>query len=268
MYFNLEQVLDHIERNLKQGRGFSMCRMGDGALKFLRMAYHDTAYKGIKKLIQQGVPPEKLQEVSDALVYGANYANYISTFEVYYNGWTWNRDFSPGTTQLITEWKLWYTRMGILNENYIHPELGWMLFLNEKRNIFKILPDGTKICCITNFPQVAEKLKKKNYDAIGIEIPGEHSGTKHWEQKDNTVEKIKKAIIDRYKVFFVGAGEIGRGYYLPLIHNNNCIGLDVGNSFGSWNDGWLPPRLRGVCNVNDDLTFTLTKKGAQFRRYF
>lgn len=268
MYFNLAQVLDHIERNFNQSKGFSMCRMGDGALKFLRLAYNKAPHKGIKKLIQQGVPPENLQEASDALVYGANFANYISSFEVYYNGSTWHRDFSSGTAQLIREWRTWYLRSGIINENYIHPELGWMMFLDEERNVFSILPEGTKICCVTNTPTVAKKLKERNYDAIGIEIPGEHSGTKHWEQKNKTVDKIKKAIEDDYRVFFIGAGEIGRGYYLPLVHERDCIGLDMGNVFGSWNNGWLPPRLRGVCNVNEDLTFKLTKKGAQFREHF
>lgn len=268
MFFKLNQILDHVERNIKQGKGFSMCRMGDGALKFLRLGASGNPMQGINKLKQQGVPPENLKEACDALVYGANIANYISTFEVYYNGYTWHRDFSVGTTKLIREWKMWYTRMGIINENYIHPELGWMMFLNEKRNMFSILPEGTKICCVTNFPKVAGKLKTKGYDAIGIGIPGEHSGTKHWEQKNKTVDAIKKAIQDDFKIFFIGAGEIGRGYYLPLVHENHCIGLDMGNVFGSWNNGWLPRRLRGVCKANKDLTFSLTKKGARFREHF
>lgn len=262
MLYKLQHILDDIKFHLEKELPFSMCRLGDGDIKMMANLLKGEAPE--EKFKQQGIPTGKIPEILNLYKETANSANYVSSFDMYFNDEIWNRPLSPGTMSKIKKWKDYYAKVGITNENYCSPEIGFLFFLNESNNLFSILKER-RIGLITSFPNVSFKLNSAGYNTHPIIIPP-LSG-KHYEKYETIKEKIKSTI-DKFDIFLVGGGTLGRGYS-QCIKQNGKVAIDIGQVFDAWDNGKMPPRLRTCLSLfPDGLTFKISKPNQKYRQYF
>jgi len=261
MLYNLNHILKDIEYHLNNKKPFSLVRLGDGDIKLLHSACQGIVHND--KFRRQGIPGSDLNIVIQIYRKSCNNANYISSFDVYFDGNFWSRKSSSGTRKKLESWKKIYKKIGIQNQSYCNPEIGFLLFLRSKYNLFNLIKDK-KICLITCFKSIELKLRKLNYDVNTILIPKIYSN--HYSKyKPNKL--LIKSSIEKNDIFLIGAGGLGKGYS-KVIKRNGGIAIDIGQVFNSWAGSVIPPRISKYMKLNEkDLTFRFTKIGEKFREW-
>lgn len=262
MLYTVNYILSDIEKHLKSEKPFSLVRVGDGDLKLL-----DSLVKGNinkVKFNRSGIPENKLRWLLRIYRRSCNNANYTSSFEMYYSDKFWVRKFSPGTKNKVQNWKELYNRVGITNNNYCNPEIGFLLFLRNEKNLLDVIKDK-KICLITCFSKPEQILKNKGFDVRTILIPKIGSG--HYSKYKEIVSEIK-GVIPKVDIFLIGAGALGKGYAL-VIKNSGGIAIDIGQVMNVWNGTRVPNRFKGVLSKSrKHLTFSLTNNSQKYREFF
>lgn len=262
MLYNLSHILNDIKFHIENQLPFSMCRLGDGDIKLIANMLQGEAPK--EKFKQQGIPTNKIAEILELYKEASNEANYVSSFDMYFTGELWHRPLSTGTRKRIKKWKDYYNKIGITNENYCSPEIGFFFFLHGEDNLFSILKDR-RICLITSFSNIDVKINTAGFNSFSILIPPLSSN--HYEEYENIKKKIKSKV-DNFDVCLVGAGTLGRGYS-QFIKQNGKVAIDIGQVFNAWNNRKIPQRLKSYLTVHSNgLTFKLTKANRQYRQYF
>jgi hypothetical protein len=262
MLHTLDQILDDIKLHINEKLPFSLVRIGDGDLKLLACLIQGEINE--QKFKRSGVPHEKAEWVLNLYRQSCNSANYTSSFEMYYTDRFWNRAFSKGTRQKVKSWRKIYKQAGIYNKNFCNPEIGYLLFLNESRNLLTVLKDR-KVCLITSHPKAAKKLNKvAKIFTTAIEIPDINRG--HYKVYKNTLTEIENRIKD-VDVFFISAGLLGKGYS-NKIKQCGGVAVDIGQVINTWNGRRVAKRFVGILKPDDQrLLFELTKKASQYRKY-
>jgi len=261
MLYNLNYILHDIETCINNKKPFSISRLGDGDLKLLTVA--SNGHFNRWKFNQQGIPVSEHEFVCKLYKESCNNANYVSSFDMYFDGTIWRRPLSRGMRKKIQFWKRLYRKVGIKNENYCSPEIGFLFFLNEPRNLFSILANK-RICLITCFPRVEGKINGLGYNCTTFLIPGRNEH--HYKVYYTNIEKLSK-IATSFDAFLVGAGTLGRGYS-NCIKANGGVAIDIGQVFDSWADFGLPKRLKRFLIRTPNLTFRLQDNAKQFRKFF
>lgn len=260
MLYNLSHILNDIENCISQKKSFSIARLGDGDLKLLTVASNGHFNKW--KFAQQGIPTSEHAFVCNLYKESCNNANYVSSFDMYFDGTLWRRPLSRGMRKKIQLWKRLYHKIGIKNQNYCSPEIGFLFFLNEPRNLFSIL-QNKRICLITCFSTVEGKLSGLGYNCTTFLIPGRNEN--HYKFYSRNLSQLSK-IATSFDAFLVGGGALGRGYS-NCIKMNGGIAIDIGQVFDSWAGFANPKRLKRFIIKNGDLTFRLSSNAKQFRKY-
>jgi hypothetical protein len=261
MLYNLEYILNDIETSILQKKPFSIARLGDGDLKLLVSVQANLPNPW--KFKQQGIPLQQAGWIRNIYRNSCNNANYVSSFDLYFDGSMWPRPMSSGMRKKIRGWKQIYINNGIVNENHCSPEIGFLFFLDEPRNLFSILKDK-RICLITCFNNVEMKLKNLGYNVNSLIIPGRN------QNQFRMYHKNIKRIIRRtknYDVFLVGAGSLGRGYS-NCIKNHGGIAIDIGQVFDAWAGCLVAKRIKKFVRMTNSLTFQLTSNSISFRKNF
>jgi hypothetical protein len=261
MLYNLEHILNDIEVSINNKKPFSIARLGDGDLKLLMAAVRGKAIPW--KFHQQGIPLSETTWICNLYKESCNNANYVSSFDMYFDNTMWKRPLSKGMRRKMILWKDVYKRVGIVNHNYCSPEIGFLFFLNEQRNLFSILK-GKKICLITCFSNVAGKLTGLGYNICSILVPGRNE--KHYSSYNKNVQIIAN-VTKEFDVFLVGAGSLGRGYS-NYIKKNGGVAIDIGQVFDCWEGFGLPKRVKRFLIKRKNMTFDLNSNTKHFRKFF
>lgn len=265
--YTSNEILDEIESAILNKRGFYFCRFGDGTYKVLNTILNNKLDRGYNKYNQQGFTQGDHKEIFRKLVESANYANYISTFKPHYYGILWKKiGLSKGTNNLIKNCETFHEKIGIKNKKFIHPELAFTLLQKNKRNLFSIIDKNHKICFIYNKIGISTLFSiETGHECSEIVIPSINSGNLHWENKDRIMNEINMNIDNGFTIFLLGAGDLGKAYYMPLIKSRGAVAIDAGNVLRVWTDKYyFPPRLKHVLKYKNDFTFELTEYGKRF----
>lgn len=258
MIYNCSHILQDIKNSVENKIPFSIVRLGDGDIKLLVSALKGDTNN--PKFRQQGIPPGTANEILDIYKHSCNTANYISSFDIYFSDDFWYRNLSPGTRNRMAKWKGIYQNVGIENESYCNPEVGFFFFLNQDFSLFNILK-GKEICLITCYPVVEKRLKKIGISSRVLQIPGRYSN--HYSRFQQIKRDLKKQI-DSVDIFLIGAGALGRGYSYA-IKRKGGIAIDIGQVFDAWTFFSLPDRLKGILTINKtNLNFSFTNKYKKF----
>lgn len=250
-------IIQHIDKQ----EPFSLIRIGDGDLKFIRckiildeMGYKDN--EGIKlpdcvwKGYQQGVTIDKFNYVWDMYRDTSNRANYISSFDLY------KKRKKGATKNLLNQWKNYYKALGVTNNSYCDPDIGFLLFDNKR--IFKyIKKNNKKMCIVTSLNDNFEIFRKAGYNLSIVKIPPGNkvrnkSGRKsfiknipkeqwHINKHQETIEKIKQET-KKSDVFFIAGGMLGRAY-TDTVKECGKVGIDIGKMVNYWSTGRIPSRF-------------------------
>jgi len=262
MLYKLNHILADINDHVKSKKPFSIVRIGDGDLKLLDALVLGRMNK--QKFDRSGIPHNKVDWVLQLYRESCNFANYTSSFEMYYTDQFWHRKFSDGTKSKVMDWKRIYKKVGITNTNFCNPEIGHLLFLDQKNNLLKIMEEK-RICLITCYGRVGKFLLKCGVEkADTIKIPA--IGRGHYNQYNSVKEKISERIED-FDMFLISAGALGKGYAL-CIKNLGGIAIDVGQVINFWAGRPIAGRFRGVLGKGKRPgTFEIRKRLQQYRKF-
>jgi len=262
MIYKLEEILNDIKFHLDKNLPFSLTRFGDGDIKLVRSILKRSP--SFKKMSRSGIPMQKTEQILKIYKMSLNNSNYIPNFDVYFSDDFWSRSFSRGTEKRVRDWEDVYKEIGIINKNYCNPEIGFLLFLNEKNNLLDIIKDKT-VCLVTSRKEVKVKFDRMKIKNKIILIPGKNSN--HYSK----FKTIKKNIINHSKtcdIFLIGAGVLGKAY-TNLVKKNGKMGIDIGQVFETWGTNSMPIRNKGRIKLigKKNLRFELTNKTRKFKKF-
>ena len=258
MLYNVIHIKNDIVNHIKEKRPFSLVRIGDGDLKLIGSLIKNQSNEA--KFQRSGIPNEKGKFILNIYKNACNNSNYTSSFEMYYTNEFWYRHFSKGTQKKIVNWKKMYKRVGIVNENYCNPEIGYLLFLSYV-NLLNDLKEK-RICLITCFPGIDKMLKSNGYDAFTIIIPGVNQN--HFSKYNEIINKIKRVVNDT-DIFLIGGGVLGRGY-CDIVKENGGVAVDIGQVMNTWKNKIIPPRFKNIL-ISEGLLFNLSKPAQKYKDY-
>jgi hypothetical protein len=267
MFFKLNHILNDIELHIQKEIPFSIVRLGDGDLQILNELNTGNFSSVRSKRESYNVTNSK--ELLNTYITSCNNANYLSGYDMYLNSEFWRSCNPPSIISkdcisLILNWKNFYLSLGITNNNFCSPELGWQLFLRRKKhkNLLNIL-SNRKVVLITCFPKASTILKNSGVDVSVISIPGRFGN--HY-SKINFVKQQIKGLIKNRRIFLIGAGAWGRGYS-NYIKQLGGVAIDIGKVCDMWaGKKWIPQYRPYV--ISNGIIFQITKSGSQYLKFF
>ena len=155
--------------------------------------------------------------------------------------------------------------MGITNDHFCSPEIGFLFFIQDiKNNLFNLMKDR-KVCIITCRKNVTKRLQRENIDASTFLIPAVGKG--HYNVFGTRVQQLQEYVRDkRYDLYLISAGALGKGYSYH-IKTSGGISVDIGQVDKFWVNGKIAARFKGILMKADPYTFKFTKKGEKFRKF-
>jgi len=172
---------------------------------------------------------------------------------------------SGKTDKRLRMWRELYDIAEFNNIKYCNPEINFLLCLKlgNQRNLLNLM-NKRKVCFITARPNVIKKLNE--YDIDIIEIVGHFQDHYNNSFKD-TIKKIENHI-NKYDMFLVSAGELGR-IYTGLIKQLGGVAIDMGFIAEYWDKGEIPDRLTMFLqkNYNNILEFKLTEHSEKYKGF-
>jgi hypothetical protein len=269
MIYNINDILNKLDKCIKYKLPFSHIRFGDGGIKYIHsLLYNDLEQLGII-VKKEGLPRHNLVEILELWGYYARRADFIDTPEVYYNGEFWPRIKKPGkpinkdTDNKMRDWRDLYERAEFDNENYCNPESNCLMIIDipGKKNLFDVMK-GRKICCITARPDI----KTLFPEMYIVKIVRQYEN-----QYKNSFKKIVDIIkhtASNYDFWLVAAGELGR-IYSGMIKEFGGRCLDIGFVIEFWLEGYIHPRFHLFLNkaIDNRFKLLLTDEGKKYERY-
>ena len=268
-----QEILKDLNDCIINKKPFSLLRYGDGGLKFIHSVLYNDRDQLFDILKKEGIPLNYIVEVFELWGYYTRRANYIDTPEVYFTSKFWPRlksshkPMNKKTREKLIKWKELYYNAEFDNVNFCNPEINFLSILNKRnyQTILDIIKDR-KVCCITTFPEVKERLLEFGYNIDTIKIVGHYEN--HYKNSfEEVVNKIKETAND-YDLFLVAAGELGR-IYSGIIKEEGGRTFDIGFVVEYWLHSEIPIRLQPflqVCNSNP-LMLELTRRAFKYNSF-
>ena len=248
-----QEILKDLNDCIINKKPFSLLRYGDGGLKFIHSVLYNDRDQLFDILKKEGIPLNYIVEIFELWGYYTRRANYIDTPEVYFTNKFWPRikssckPMNKKTREKLIQWKELYYNAEFDNVNFCNPEVNFLSILNKRnyQTILDIIKDR-KVCCITTFPEVKERLLEFGYNIDTIKIVG-HYENQYKNSFEEVVNKIKETAND-YDLFLVAAGELGR-IYSGVIKEEGGRTFDIGFAIEYWLTTDIPERLKPFLQV-------------------
>lgn len=266
--FKTCEILKKLDLCIRNRKPFSVIRFGDGGIKLIDAILHSDIEQINIIVRKEGLSAIELINIFELWGYYARRADFIDSPQVYFNGKFWPRMRSTekrikrGTENKLKNWESLYYSAEFDNSNYCNPELNYLMItrIKDQNNLLDIMKNR-KICIITTFPEVREKLLDYNIDAL--KIVGQYQ-----DQYNNSYKYITERIkteSSKYDIWLVAAGELGR-IYSGMIKEYGGRAIDIGFVVEFWLGGDIHPRLHPflVRNENNPLELELTTKGKEY----
>ena len=272
--YKIGEILGKLENCIAHNLPFSHIRFGDGGLKYMDSIINKDLDQLNIIVKKEGIPIDSVVEILELWAYYARRADFIDSPQVYFDGKFWPRLKTPtkginaATKLKLLNWKDYYYRSEIDNEEYCNPESNYLMVLRLKKNKKNLLDmmKGRKVCIITAKPGIKNTLRKFGYDIDTLHIAGQYQN--QYESSFNTMVNEIRLNAKKYDFWLVAAGELGR-IYSGLIKENGGRCIDIGFVIEFWLGFELHPRLEDFMKRSKDnyLEAKLHKRGLQFRRY-
>jgi len=267
--YKVEEILDELEDCIINKKPFSLIRMGDGGIKFMDCVLRNQNQERLLNILEkEGIPPKMIYPLFYLWGKYAREANFIDSPEVYFTNQFWPRFKRPEIIPIIRDWKRIYNDSEFLTENtrYCNPEVNFLMLLKRKgkKTLINLIA-GKKICCVTNHTNTVKVLRKVA-DVKMIKIVGFHQ--RHYDECYKKITKKIKRTANKYDLWLMGAGEIGR-IYSGLIKQYGGRALDIGSVFDCWLDADIPKRLKGFVYKTSkySLDFRLLPEARKYQKF-
>ena len=221
--------------------------------------------------ITQGIPENKINELLDVLRNSANTCDYVSSMGAWLTEEYFEKDIKP--TSIYRQWEKIYKDFGVTNTNYCNPDIGYLIFLEGKYNLWNIIRDK-RICVLTSKEIVVDDMRKSGITCDFISIPPQTTrleykkdmekplcGYWYWDEYKKITAFLKKYHTD-YDIFLIGAGYLGKGIS-AYIKELGGITFDVGQVMNTW-AGEGMSRMTDWMEQTDGFSFKLTENGKKY----
>jgi len=285
--YKVKEILEEIECAILNKKPFSLIRIGDGGVDFLRSVLTNNIERLLVILGKEGIPHTKIYSIFYLFGKYCSQANFIDYPDIYHTKEFWPRFKKPKATLITKDWrntyndikiynnekfflmKQWkdiYNDAEIYNDQYCNPEFNFLSLLkgiNEK-NLIDIIRNKT-VYCITNFIETKPLLQTVCNVKI-IRIVG--TGKNLYKRNYKDVTKFIKKNANKCDLWFVGAGEIGR-IFSGMIKQHGGRTIDIGSVFDCWSGRKIPKRLeKFIFRISENsLEFRLTENGKKYGKY-
>ena len=269
--YKVDEILEELDDAIKNRKPWSIIRLGDGGIKLIEGVLRNQNQKRLLDISdKEGIPMNKMYSVFYLWGKYARETNFIDSCDVYFNDEFWPRSINAPMIPLVRNWKKLYNDSEFITKKtrYCNPEVNFLMLLKGrykgKGNLIDIIR-GKKICCITNYPKAVEVLKKIA-EVEMIKIVGFNQD--HYKNCYKEVTKKIKRTANKYDLWFVGAGELGR-IYSGLIKQCGGRAIDMGSTFDCWAGAGIPNRLKGYIRKISkySIGFRLTKEGKKYKKF-
>ena len=272
--YKIGDIFTKLENCIDNNLPFSHIRFGDGGLKYM----HSIINKDLDQLNvivkKEGIPMDSVVEILELWGYYGRRADFIDSPQVYFDGKFWPRlktpirGINPATKLKLLNWKDYYHRSEIDNEEYCNPESNYLMILRfrkNKKNLLDVMK-GRKVCIITAKPGIKNTLRKFGYNVDVAYIAGQYQN--QYKTSFDIMVKEIRANAKKYDFWLVAAGELGR-IYSGLIKENGGRCLDIGFVIEFWLGSKIHPRLEDFMKRSKDnyLEAKLHNRGLEFGRY-
>lgn len=271
--FKVGEILKDLESHIKERTPFSLIRFGDGGIKFIHAILNGDQKQLQQIILKEGLPTLKILEIFELWGYYARQANYIDTPEVYFTDEFWPRlkgshkAMSKKTIEKLRLWRDLYSCAEFDNENFCNPEINFLFILNinRRRNLLDVMKNK-KICCITTFPKIKDKLLEYGYNIDVVKIVGQY-GNHYKNSFDEVIKKIKETA-NNYDFWVVAAGELGR-IYSGIIKEEGGRAIDIGFVIEYWLYSEIPVRLTPFLDIYsiNPLMLKLKRKALKYKKF-
>ena len=265
--YKSEVIYNEIKDCLENNLPFAICRMGNAEISTI-------AGRGLSHMrsITQGIPESNIIELLDLLKHSANNCNYVSSM----GAWLTEEFFEKNIKKdsIYRQWESIYKEFGITNTQYCNPDIGYLIFLEGKLNLWNLIKDK-RICLITSKYSAWEKMYKQGISCSILQVTPQTvrqeykkdmkiplCGRWHWEEYEKMKKCINVYMDDGYDIFLIGAGYLGKGYS-EYIKSIGGISFDVGKVMDTWNGEGMG-RMVDWMEESNDFSFKLTEKGKQY----
>ena len=194
---------------------------------------------------------------------------------MYFDGFFWPRikrtnhaPISKGTYYLLNHWKKMYELIGITNENYCNPEFNYLCCIkrdDETSTLIDVI-EKKKVAFITACPKAVKFLNSRKLKVDLFRIVKQYEG--HYEKSFHKMIEIIKNKAQKYDIWLVSAGELGR-IYSGVIKEMGGRSVDMGFMAEVWAGGTLNQRLRNYVSIDSKnrLYLKIQLEGRQFLKY-
>jgi len=239
--YETNEILKDLNLHITKKLPFSTIRFGDACFgivsKFLCPEVITkgkwSGKRGLKFsnsiLGQLGIPSKKRIDVIKQLIYLANDANYIDSYDAFSS-----LNTKKGVGIIGKKWKEIHEKAGITNTNYCNNFLHYFSIVDKEYNLFNIMK-RRKVFCICNRKHVIRLLKEKSKAKVMdfYIIPKRGRSAGHYKNHFHLVEKTIKQNAKKYDLFLIGAGLLGC-IYCGLVKENGGRAFDSGRLFDIW----------------------------------
>lgn len=267
--YKVEEILNELEDAINNRKPWSLLRFGDGGIKFMDCVLKNQNQERLLTILsKEGIPNDKIYTIFYLWGKYSREANFIDSPEVYFTNQFWPRFKRPEIIPVIRDWERIYNDSEFITENtrYCNPEVNFLMLLKRKgqRNLVDMLA-GKNICCLTPHTKTAKVLKKICVVKM-IKIVGFYQ--EHYKFCYKKITETIKKTANKYDLWLVGAGEIGR-IYSGLIKQYGGRALDIGSVFDCLLDAEIPKRLQGFVYKTSkySLNFRLLREAQKYQKF-
>jgi hypothetical protein len=153
------------------------------------------------------------------------------------------------------DWRKIYESVGITNDRFCNPEIGYLFFSNNsEKNILEII-EGKRICCITSF-YGAKKVLAPYVREISLKLIPGFFGNFYDVCYESIICEIKKEA-PYYDLWLIGAGELGR-IFSGMIKEFGGRSVDIGKIFDVITNKKINNRMRKIVKFSNNHNLLLT----------
>lgn len=238
--YGTEEILRDLNEHIINKEPFSTVRFGDGCYGIVASYFCPDLIVGGKwsggqdnKIVQSvlrqlGVPVQNRFDIVKKVVWAANNANYIDSYDAFLT------ELSPRQVgPLASKWKEIHKYAGIGNVSYCSPFLHYFSVVENEYNLFDVMKKRT-IFCISHNVYITPKLRilSNAKEIHSYQIP--RRGKKlHYTKHFNYIVNLIEEEATNYDLFLIGAGLLGK-IYCGLIKEHGGRAFDAGRLFDLW----------------------------------
>jgi len=127
----VKEILEELEDSIVNKKPFSLIRLGDGGVDFLRSVLTNNVERLLIILEKEGIPDTKIYPIFYLFGKYCSQANFIDYPDIYYTKEFWSRFKRPKGASIIKDWRSTYNDVKVYNNEKFFLMKQWKDIYND-----------------------------------------------------------------------------------------------------------------------------------------